>query len=50
MLRAQDLLAPDVVRYWASKAYGADVSIEKIREARDVARDMEKWPDRRLPD
>jgi hypothetical protein len=50
VLRGQDSLAPDVVRQWADRAERAGCTIDKVREARDLADAMEQWPRRKLPD
>lgn len=42
-LRAQDTLAPEVVREWAYRALVAGAPIEKVEEARRVADTMENW-------
>lgn len=52
-LRAQDLLAPEIVREWAYRARKLDVSEDKIKEARRIADEMEDWQiqnHRKLPD
>lgn len=51
VLRAQDKLAPALVRQWASKAevFG-QCPPEKIAEARALADAMEAWPARKYPD
>lgn len=50
VLRAQDMVAPEVVREWVrlAKAYGCPES--KLRRARDTADAMERWPNRKHPD
>lgn len=45
VLRAQDLLAPQVIRHWAELAGG-----RKGAQAIDVANEMERWPNRKVPD
>lgn len=50
ILRAQDILAPIVVKYWATLASDAGVSGNKCRGAWDLANAMKQWPDRKLPD
>lgn len=50
VLRAQDLLAADTVRHWADAAEAAGVNAEKVLEARVIARVMEAWPHRKVPD
>ena len=50
VLRAQDRLAPFVVRLWAEHALRAEVNSAKVREARKCANDMGCWPNKKLPD
>jgi hypothetical protein len=50
VLRAQDSLAADLVRQWASTAERAGCGMEKVAEARAVADAMDRWPTRKLPD
>jgi hypothetical protein len=50
VLRAQDVLAPDLVRGWAERAERAGCAAAKVTEARAIADAMERWPGRRLPD
>jgi hypothetical protein len=53
VLRAQDQLAPVVIKIWALLAEGLGVSQEKVSEARFVAEDMEIWQlnnVRKIPD
>lgn len=50
VLRANDMLAPAVVRAWATLAVGAGAPFEKFKSAQDLAEAMEKWPNRKLPD
>lgn len=49
-LRAQDVLAPAVIRAWCEMAAMVGVPPEKIREARQAALRMEQWGHRRVPD
>ncbi len=50
VLRAQDILAPDVVRVWVQRAQELKtVSPAKIQEALDLADKMEAWKPRREP-
>ncbi len=49
VLRAQDGIAPMVVRMWADMAEYLGVSEEKVEEARLLADQMEEWPNRRDP-
>lgn len=58
VLRAQDLFAPAVVRYWAYLASGGPPidhipllrASEKTADALQCAVDMEAWPTRKVPD
>lgn len=50
VLRAQDRLAPAVVRMWCEMAELMGVAPEKTREARNLAIRMEAWPTRKYPD
>lgn len=49
-LRAQDKLAPIVVRVWAQLAKEHGCGYEKVLEAFVVADEMEQWPTRKYPD
>jgi hypothetical protein len=50
VLRAQDMLAPALVRRWADEAERAGCPAVKVIEARTIADAMERWPTRKLPD
>lgn len=50
VLRAQDLLAPHVIEYWADLAHNAGAPAAKIAEARAIALVMSAWPHRKVPD
>lgn len=55
ILRAQDLLAPEIVRNWADVAQAQDVSRGKVTEAFALAERMEEWAEEhrntaKLPD
>ena len=50
VLRAQDMLAPDLVRQWAVYAAFNDCPDEKVQEALDIADRMEAWSNRKMPD
>lgn len=50
VLRAQDRLAPFVVRYWAAQAEKWGTPREKLDEALALAAQMEAWPNRKRPD
>lgn len=43
VLRAQDMLAPEIVREWAYRARKEGVDPEKVDAARRVADQMEDW-------
>lgn len=49
LLRAQDRLAPMVVRAWAAAAIDAGLP-GMADEALRIADAMEQWPDRKVPD
>jgi hypothetical protein len=53
VLRAQDMIAPEIVREWAYRARRAGVSKEKVEAARKIASEMEDWQIenmRKIPD
>ena len=50
LLRAQDRLAPGLVRYWAGAAQSRGCGQAKIDEAQACAARMETWPKRKWPD
>lgn len=50
VLRAQDKLAPRLVRLWGEMAADTDCPVDKIEEAFATADEMEQWPDRKFPD
>jgi hypothetical protein len=50
VLRAQDTHAADLVEKWAIWASVADISQPKVREARDIAEQMRRWPIHKNPD
>lgn len=50
VLRAQDRLAPELVRTWAALALAHGCPPEKVEEAQQCAIEMEKWPKRKYPD
>lgn len=43
LLRAQDVTAPDVVRYWASRAQAANAEPNIVIAALEQATKMEQW-------
>lgn len=50
VLRAQDKLAPIVIRLWAELAAFNGAGLEKVHEAKRLAFEMEQWPNRKMPD
>jgi hypothetical protein len=48
VLRASDKSAPQVIGYWIQLNLTA--SNEKLRDAVDVAKEMEAWPNRKQAD
>jgi hypothetical protein len=50
VLRAQDKLAPIVIRLWAELAAFHGAGLEKVHEAKRLAFEMEQWPTRKMPD
>lgn len=50
VLRAQDLLAPRIVREWVARAMAYGLPEAKAKEALDLAERMEQWPTRKYPD
>lgn len=50
VIRAQDVLAPMVVEYWAELAAKLKVRPEKILEACRCAQAMREWSNRKVPD
>ena len=50
VLRAQDELAPILVRLWADMAENLGTNNDKVEEAINLAAMMEQWPNRKLPD
>lgn len=51
VLRAQDRTAPDTIREWVRlNKHNPEMPREKLATALDLAREMEKWPARRLAD
>lgn len=50
ILRAQDKLAPALVRAWAALAAEHGCDIVKCQMAVETAEDMEDWPTRKFPD
>lgn len=50
ILRAQDMLAADLVDNWATQANLVGCPWDKVREARELAQQMREWPQRKNPD
>ncbi len=50
ILRAQDMLAPALVRAWIALAETHGVSPKKLMSAQTIVWAMEKWPNRKIPD
>lgn len=50
VLRAQDKLAPDIIREWAIKAKSYGLPMDKYQEALDTASAMDQWTNRKYPD
>lgn len=50
ILRAQDMLAADLVASWAMQANLVGCSWDKVREAKLLAQAMREWPRRKNPD
>jgi hypothetical protein len=50
VLRAQDILAPRVIRDWARMAEIKGCPLQKVQEANKIADAMEAWPNRKYPD
>jgi hypothetical protein len=50
VLRAQDEIAPIVIRAWAAIAENRGTPAAKVADARAIADVMEAWPHRKVPD
>lgn len=50
ILRAQDILAADLVDTWATQAQLLGCPWDKVREAKELAQAMREWPQRKNPD
>lgn len=50
ILRAQDMLASGLVDQWATLARQSGVPMDKVNEARLLAKQMRAWPNRKIPD
>ncbi len=47
---ARDQLSGAAVRMWALMAREAGVGEDKVQEALEVAKEMDSWPNKKLPD
>jgi hypothetical protein len=50
ILRGQDIIAYELVRRWADIAERHGCGADKIKEARNLASAMYKWPTQKYPD
>lgn len=50
VLRAQDVLAPLMVRTWAELARERGTPEAKVQAALDTAKQMQEWHTRKVPD
>lgn len=50
LIRAQDVVGAEVVRYWARKAYAAGASDDIVKRAYDHANKMDVWSKKKTPD
>jgi len=50
VLRAQDILAPEIVREWAHRARVSKVNAQKVVDAQNIADAMEEWQVKKIPD
>lgn len=50
VLRAQDKLAPMLVKLWADLAESRGAPAKKVADARFLAEMMHHWPKRKYPD
>lgn len=50
ILRGQDCLASELVEIWAIRAQTLGVPWNKVREAKELAAEMERWVPRKNPD
>jgi len=50
VLRARDMLAPEIIHEWVDRAEKAGCSAAKVAEARELANKMVHWPGRKFPD
>ena len=48
LLRAQDIWAPEAIKYWASLAKNT-IGMDKFKESIGCAFMMESWPNRKMP-
>ncbi len=50
ILRAQDVIAPQIVEEWIRVAQGYGTNTAKLDEARQLVMKMRAWPTRKIPD
>lgn len=50
VIRAQDKFAPVLVRLWAELVVNESGNSKKTADAMILASEMQKWPDRKIPD
>jgi hypothetical protein len=50
VVKARDILAAGTVRYWVNSAIAHGVPKEKWEEAQAIADQMDRWPNRKIPD
>ena len=50
VIRAQDIIGGQVVRFWADTAEAAGAAPHMVQAARDHAKLMDEWPKKKIPD
>lgn len=50
ILRGQDQIAAEVIRFWARRATQEGVDAAKVADALDDAKAFDAWPTKKLPD
>lgn len=50
VLRAQDMLAAELIEAWAIEAELNGCPARKVADARAIAETMRRWPKRKMPD
>lgn len=50
LVRGQDVVGGDVVRYWAASALTAGADAEIVNSAREHAAKMDAWPKKKVAD